>query len=269
MAVSVGVLALQGGFLEHLTLLHRSANHLQSCSEGADKFNVTLVEVRTPNDLAQCDALIIPGGESTTIALIAAQSGLLEPLRDFVKVLQKPTWGTCAGLILLAEEANATKKGGQELIGGLDVRVHRNHFGRQIESFVADVELPFLAQSDVLSASDSAAPFSGVFIRAPIVERLLTQGASNISVEPGVQVTSDDSEKARVEILGVLPDRTRRMRGGPVENSTQVQRGDLNNIVAVRQGNIMGTSFHPELTQDIRIHVWWLEQVVKKTVYKS
>lgn len=181
------------------------------------------------------------------------------------RVLQKPTWGTCAGLILLAEEANATKKGGQELIGGLDVRVHRNHFGRQIESFVADVELPFLAQSDVLSEADSVAPFSGVFIRAPIVEELLMlDDPGRFSVEAGVQVTtSEESERARVEILGVLPDRTRKMEGAPVETSTEVQGGELNNIVAVRQGNIMGTSFHPELTEDIRIHVWWLEQVLK------
>lgn len=178
---------------------------------------------------------------------------------------RKPTWGTCAGLILLAEEANATKKGGQELIGGLDVRVHRNHFGRQIESFVADIQLPFLAQSEVLSEADSAAPFSGVFIRAPIVEKLLImQDVSDIAVQPGVLVAAGDSEeKATVEILGVLSDRTKRVQGGPTDNSTEIEGGELNNIVAVRQGNIMGTSFHPELTDDVRIHVWWLEQVLK------
>lgn len=261
----MGVLALQGGFLEHLSLLHRSADYLQRSSQNTQKFTFTFVEVRNPQDLARCDALIIPGGESTTIALIAAQSGLLEPLRDFVKRSRKPTWGTCAGLILLAEEANATKKGGQELIGGLDVRVHRNHFGRQIESFVADIELPFLTQSEVLSESDAAAPFSGVFIRAPIVEQLLMPNASNIAVEPGVQVTDgENSEKANVEILGVLSDRIKRAQGGPAEQrSNEVQGGELNDIVAVRQDNIMGTSFHPELTDDIRIHVWWLEQVAK------
>lgn len=128
---------------------------------------------------------------------------------------------------------------------------------------MADVELPFLAQSDVLSEADSTAPFSGVFIRAPIVEKLLMHDAMDIAVEAGVQVTNDNPEKARVEILGVLPDRTKKMEGGPVETSTEVQGGELNNIVAVRQGNIMGTSFHPELTEDIRIHVWWLEQVLK------
>lgn len=85
MGISVGVLALQGGFLEHLSLLRRSANHLQTSSKSAGNLDISLVEVRTPADLATCNALIIPGGESTTIALIAAQSGLLEPLRHFVK----------------------------------------------------------------------------------------------------------------------------------------------------------------------------------------
>lgn len=85
MAVSVGVLALQGGFVEHLSLLHKSAQYLQDSSQDARKCSFTFVEVRDPQDLAKSDALIIPGGESTTIALIAAQSGLLEPLRDFVK----------------------------------------------------------------------------------------------------------------------------------------------------------------------------------------
>lgn len=85
MATTVGVLALQGGFLEHLSLLQKSAQHLASTSPLARKPTFNFIEVRNPQDLAQCDALIIPGGESTTIALIAAQSGLMEPLRDFVK----------------------------------------------------------------------------------------------------------------------------------------------------------------------------------------
>lgn len=179
------------------------------------------------------------------------------------RTAQKPTWGTCAGLILLAEEANSTKKGGQELIGGLDVRVHRNHFGRQIESFVADVELPFLTQSELLSGPDSAVPFSGVFIRAPVVEQLLAPGATLDSVEPGVTVGNVNSKKADVEVLGVLPGRTARVNGSALESTTELEKGNLNDIVAARQGNVMGTSFHPELTDDVRIHVWWLEQVLK------
>lgn len=264
MAVTVGVLALQGGFQEHLSLLHRAAQHIANSPIHKHHYAFEFIEVRDPRSLVRCDALIIPGGESTTIALIAAQSGLMEPLRDFVKTAQKPTWGTCAGLILLAEEANSTKKGGQELIGGLDVRVHRNHFGRQIESFVADVELPFLAQSELLSGPDSAVPFSGVFIRAPVVEQLLAPpGATLDSVPPGVTVGIVSSKKADVEVLGVLPGRTARVNGSALENTTELGKGDINDIVAVRQGNVMGTSFHPELTDDVRIHVWWLEQVLK------
>ncbi|ROV99423.1 hypothetical protein VMCG_06404 [Cytospora schulzeri] len=239
MAVTVGVLALQGGFHEHLSLLHKSAQHIAKSPIHNEKYTFEFIEVRNPHDLARCDALIIPGGESTTIALIAAQSGLMEPLREFVKTARKPTWGTCAGLILLAEEANSTKKGGQELIGGLDVRVHRNHFGRQIESFVADVELPFLAQSELLSGPDSAVPFSGVFIRAPVVEQLLAPGATG-SVEPGEAVVRNgDAKKGNVEVLGVLPGRTTRVKGSALETTTELEKGGLNDIVAVRQGNIM------------------------------
>lgn len=155
--------------------------------------------------------------------------------------------------------------------------MHRNHFGRQIESFVADVPLPFLAQSDVLSPADAAAPFPGVFIRAPIVEQLLVAQAQaeqdEATVAAGVVVgvgegneDDDNDEKTKVEILGVLPDRTKKVKGGPLETTSEVKGGELNDIVAVRQGNIMGTSFHPELTDDVRIHVWWLEQVLKTVI---
>lgn len=174
------------------------------------------------------------------------------------RTAQKPTWGTCAGLILLSEQANAAKKGGQDLIGGLAVRVHRNHFGRQIESFVADVDLPFLAQSETLFSSYSSSassPFPGVFIRAPVVEKLLAPTTT----------TAPTTNVKEVEVLGILPHRTGRVQGGPLQqNLAEVQGGEeMNDIVAVRQGNVLGTSFHPELTDDIRIHVWWLEQVLQ------
>lgn len=155
------------------------------------------------------------------------------------------------------------------------MRVHRNHFGRQIESFVADVELPFLAPSGPAPA------FPGVFIRAPIVEQLLVRGGSGDSPPSVGEVVAADrggaggggggggaGAKAEVEILAVLPGRTARVRGGPVDTSTEVQGGDLNNIVAVRQGNVLGTSFHPELTDDVRIHVWWLDQVINNSLAK-
>jgi 5'-phosphate synthase pdxT subunit len=143
--LTIGVLALQGAFSEHVQLLRHASSSLPT------NLKFAFIEVRTPTELSQCDGLIIPGGESTAISLVAARSGLLEPLRDFVKVLRRPTWGTCAGLILLAESANRTKKGGQDLIGGLDVRVNRNHFGRQQESFQANLNLTFLGSTETIS----------------------------------------------------------------------------------------------------------------------
>ncbi|EQB53944.1 SNO glutamine amidotransferase [Colletotrichum gloeosporioides Cg-14] len=243
-AVTVGVLALQGGFHEHLELVRKAAASLASAPAPNPIPEIEATEVRTEEQLRRCDALIIPGGESTTISLVATQSGLMEPLREFVKINRKPVWGTCAGAILLADEANSTKKGGQELIGGLAVRVHRNHFGRQIESFVADLDLPFLSRGDGGSKTASA-PFPGVFIRAPIVEEILSNDA-----EP----------KSSVEVLAVLPGRKTKVEG--VSQSTADD--SVGDIVAVQQRNIFATSFHPELTDDIRIHVWWLEQVLQK-----
>ncbi|KIW62752.1 pyridoxal 5'-phosphate synthase, glutaminase subunit Pdx2 [Phialophora macrospora] len=264
MTITVGVLALQGAFLEHLVLLRRAAVYLRAEGHAA-AFEFT--EVRNVKDLQRCDALIIPGGESTTIALVAAQSGLLEPLREFVKVLRKPTWGTCAGLILLAEAANATKKGGQDLIGGLDVRVNRNHFGRQVESFQADVDLPFLSTN----GGDSGAPFPGVFIRAPVVEKILPnvegiqkgeQQVAETVVAPSKAAKDDHARMAmssHVDIMAKLPGRLKKAAAMGAEVNAGEETGD---IIAVKQGNVFGTSFHPELTSDIRIHVWWLRQVL-------
>lgn len=154
------------------------------------------------------------------------------------RVQKKPTWGTCAGLILLSEQANSTKKGGQELIGGLAVRVHRNHFGRQIESFQSDLELPFIPLS---SSPTAAAAFPGVFIRAPVVEEVLS---------------------ADVEVLAKLPGRVNKMQSGAVSQA-QLADEEAGDVVAVRQGNVLGTSFHPELTKDARIHTWWLQQLIR------
>ncbi|KAL2886963.1 Pyridoxal biosynthesis protein PDX2 [Ceratocystis lukuohia] len=232
-SVTVGVLALQGGFHEHLNLLRQASKAISSQAVALD-----FIEVRTPAALDQCDALIIPGGESTTIANIAEQSGLMQPLRDFVNHHRKPVWGTCAGLILLSDEASATKQGGQALIGGLNVRVQRNHFGRQIESFFTPLDLPFLSSSTEGVANE---PFQAVFIRAPIVEEILPPKAP---------------QNAPAQVLASLP--VREDSKGR-DSKTAASHGD---IVAIQQGNILGTSFHPELTNDSRIHEWWLRQVL-------
>jgi 5'-phosphate synthase pdxT subunit len=185
----VGVLALQGDFAEHIAMLSR--------------IGVDTREVRKPSDLEGVDALIIPGGESTTIGKLMARYGLDAAIRARAEQ-GMPIYGTCAGLILLAQEIEGSN---QPRLGLMDIAVIRNAFGRQIESFEADI--PFAPTPDQ--------PIRGVFIRAPIVSR----------VGAGVQVLSDFAGK----------------------------------IVAVQQGNLLATAFHPELTDDTRVHRYFLTLV--------
>ncbi len=197
--MKLGVLALQGDFLEHVEMLRRL---------GAEA-----VEVRTSADMAGLSGLILPGGESTTIGKLAVAYGLVDPIRALAQA-GRPVWGTCAGMILLARRA-LDGAPGQPLLGLLDIVVVRNGFGRQVDSFEADLTIPRLGPE----------PFRGVFIRAPYVQ------------EWG----------AEVEVLARLED-------GPV--------------VAVQQGRILGTAFHPELTAtafhseqpaDERFHRYFLD----------
>ena len=171
---------------------------------------------------------------------------------------------------MLAESANRTKKGGQELIGGLDVRVNRNHFGRQIESFQADLDLPFL--KDKGNGHTKTDPFKAIFIRAPIVEKLLPNVIGEQKGEAKIDETvvapsrtipkeiADQINLAGVEIMGILPGRAAALKDDAIKEKLDSVTGD---IVAVRQANVFGTSFHPELTNDPRIHTWWLDQVVE------
>ncbi len=140
--IRVGVLALQGAFIEHEKMLQQ--------------VGAQAVEVRLPRHLDGLDALIIPGGESTTIGKLAVDFGLLEPLREFAQY--KPVWGTCAGMILLARDIGRD----QPLLGLMDITVNRNAFGRQVDSFETDLQVPALGPE----------PFHAVFIRAPLVTRV-------------------------------------------------------------------------------------------------
>jgi 5'-phosphate synthase pdxT subunit len=145
----VGVLALQGAFLEHANMLRKLA--------------ATPVEVRLPKDVAELDGLIIPGGESTTIGKLATQYRLMEPLHRFIED-GKAVWGTCAGLIFLAKDVGLTGSGGHVVpprLGVMDITVDRNAFGRQVASFEADLRLTFTTDDT---------PFRAVFIRAPRIE---------------------------------------------------------------------------------------------------
>ncbi|MCW2608507.1 MAG: glutamine amidotransferase [Frankiales bacterium] len=183
-APRVGVLALQGDVREHARALVEAG--------------AVPVEVRRPEELAGLQGLVVPGGESTTIGRLLTVFELLEPLRQAVAG-GLPTYGSCAGMILLADEVTGGRPG-QPLLGGLDVTVRRNAFGRQVDSFESDLDVVGLPE-----------PVHAVFIRAPWVER-----------------TGD-----AVEVLAREP-------GG--------------HPVAVRQGHLLATSFHPELTGDARVH---------------
>lgn len=186
----VGVLALQGAFIEHEKALR--------------ELGAEVTEVRLPEELEGLEGLIVPGGESTTIGKLAVAYGLVEPLRQLAGQ-GFPIWGTCAGMILLAKRIVGNED--QPLIGAMDIVVRRNAFGRQVDSFVESLDIPAL--------DGKGAPFPAVFIRAPMIEQ----------AGPGV------------EVLARLPE-------GP--------------IVAARQGNLLATAFHPELTEDRRFHRYFL-----------
>lgn len=143
--MKIGVLALQGAFIEHIKMLK--------------SLGVEAVEVRLPEQLADLDGLIIPGGESTTIGKLARRFGLMEPLHDFAT--KKPVWGTCAGMIFLAKEITSGTEGkDQPLLGIMDIEVARNAFGRQVDSFETGLEVSVFQNGD-------KRPFPAVFIRAP------------------------------------------------------------------------------------------------------
>jgi len=157
--MKIGVLALQGAFIEHIKILR--------------ELGVEAVEVRLPQDLEGLDGLIIPGGESTTIGKLAVQYNLMAPLRQFATA--KPVWGTCAGMIFMAKEIGRD----QPLLGVMDIVVERNAFGRQVDSFELDVDVPALNNGE-------PKPFPAVFIRAP---RLV-------------------EAKGKAEVIATLPDGT-------------------------------------------------------------
>ena len=191
--MTVGVLALQGDFREHIAMLR--------------SIDVDTYEVRTPKDLERCDALVIPGGESTTIGKLATRYGLIEPIRQRCAE-GMPVFGTCAGMIFLA---TATTEGSQPQLGVLDAAVERNAFGRQVDSFEADLNISGLED-----------PMHAVFIRAPWIDKI----------------------GADVEVLASVTE-----PGGTVHP------------VLVRQGRILASSFHPELTGDTRLHQLFVDSI--------
>jgi len=219
--MKIGVLALQGAFIEHEKMLRR--------------LGVEAVEVRLPQHLAGLDGLILPGGESTTIGKLAVEYRLLEPLRDLA-ANGLPMWGACAGLILLARDAGYE----QPLIGALDVTVQRNAFGRQVDSFETDLTLPVLA--------DAQRPFRAVFIRAPLITR----------AGPAVDALA---RLDNLETRFPWPDRQPAPPGLRPRDRLGENGFLKDCIVAVRQDHLLATAFHPELTDDDRFHRYFLTLV--------
>ena len=195
--MKIGVLALQGAFIEHEKMLQR--------------LGVEAVEVRLPKDLEGCAGVIIPGGESTTIGKLAVQYHLIEPLREMARS-GKPLWGTCAGLIFMAKDVQRD----QPLLGLMDVTVQRNAFGRQVDSFEANLSI---------KGVDGDKLFHAIFIRAPLID----------TVGKGVDVLA------------------------------RVEKDNEDVIVAARQGNLLVTSFHPELSNDDRFHRYFLRMAGSRT----
>ena len=189
-AIKIGVLALQGAFEEHLACLAQ--------------LKVEASEVRLQSELQGIDGLVFPGGESTTMARLMRDYGLTAPLRKLIRN-GFPVMGTCAGMIVLSHKIADV---GAPTLDVMDIVVHRNGFGRQVDSFETDIAIPAIGEP----------PFHAVFIRAPFIER----------VGDGV------------ELLARLPDGT---------------------IIAARQRNMMALSFHPELTDDLRLHRYFLDIV--------
>ncbi len=185
----IGVLAAQGAFAEHIATLH--------------KLQVEAMPVRLPLELSGLDGLIIPGGESTSISHLMLAYNLMSEIRNLAKN-GLPIFGTCAGMILLANRISDSD--GLEPIGVMDLTVRRNAFGRQVDSFETELEIPVLGGK----------PFPGVFIRAPLIEQA----------------------GSKVEIIASLADGT---------------------IVATRQEKLLAAAFHPELTNDLRFHQYFLD----------
>jgi 5'-phosphate synthase pdxT subunit len=196
--MKVGVLALQGTFIEHIGMLR--------------KLGVEAPQIHLPHELDTLDGLIIPGGESTTMMRLMESFGLIQPIREMARN-GLAIWGICAGMVLLAKSISNYE---METLGLMDMKISRNAFGSQIDSFEMDLDIPLISEE----------PFHAVFIRAPVIK---------------------EAEQS-VTILSRLPDNT---------------------IVAARQNRLLACAFHPEFTDDLRFHSYFLNMVSQKLSYNT
>lgn len=193
----IGILALQGAFLEHKVIL--------------EKLGVNTILLKKEEDIERCDGIIIPGGESTAMSII--ENNIFSKMREYI-TKGYPVWGTCAGLVLLADEING-KIDNQKNIGGLGIKIERNYFGSQMNSFIEEIDYP----EDFMMEGK----FRAVFIRAPVIL--------------------------------------------DVNTNTKILLKYKDIIVGVRKENLLGTSFHPELTNDYSWHKYFID-IVKRNIIK-
>ena len=280
MSIEVGVLALQGSFAEHVSMLQ--------------KLDVSVREIRLPEHLEGLSGLIMPGGESTAMAIVGAESGIFPALQAFVRS-GKPVWGTCAGMILLADSARFQKEGGQALVGGLDVEVCRNFFGSQVQS--CELELDTGGSDSCYDPGEIAPPkTNAVFIRAPAIIRagkdvsvlarvkarpsamalrtlrLQQPQTSDCQMEISEENKADEmksrqskrtklnEDEVRLEAAVMAAGNKRRAPRDADMSALGVATNEApwDVIVAVRQGNIIATAFHPEFTNDLRWHEYFM-----------
>jgi 5'-phosphate synthase pdxT subunit len=195
--IVIGILALQGAFIEHKNIL--------------DRLNIKNILIKKADEIQLCDGIILPGGESTSIGII--EKNIFDEIREHIKK-GKAIWGICAGMILLSNNIIGQKIGGQKSIGGLDVVIERNFFGSQLNSFIKSLEYPTLFKKNGY--------FDAIFIRGPVIQKI----------------------DKNIQILSKL---------------------DNDIIIAVQQNNVLGTSFHPELTNDYSWHEYFIKLIENKS----
>ncbi len=249
--VTVGVLALQGAVSEHVGAFTRAFRNLKTSGR--------VVAVKTKAELAECDALAIPGGESTTISRLLGKTGVFSEIRARAKK-GMPILATCAGFVLLAKKGDSqVAKTKQKLLALMDFQVERNAFGRQIDSFESPVRLSFYRE-----------PVEGIFIRAPAVAKMWgkCKPVAWLSVE-GLNQASAVAGFAKPNGSKLLAGKA--AAGGSKENETAKNKGRQNKsetgkekIVGVQQGNLVALAFHPELSGSTAVHEWFLEKFVLK-----
>ncbi|MDF2956927.1 MAG: Pyridoxal 5'-phosphate synthase subunit PdxT [Candidatus Alkanophagales archaeon MCA70_species_1] len=211
----VGVIGVQGDVEEHIVAMQQALKTLGLRGE--------VVSIRRSGIVPSCDALVIPGGESTTLSRLMLREGIFSEVLEAAE-RGVPVLGTCAGMVLLAKEGDEeVAKTGQKLFGLIDAKVKRNAFGRQRESFEVALKMPAIGEE----------PFNAVFIRAPCY----------VSVGRGVEVLAKLESEETFKALNM-------------------KKGEC--IVAARQENVVAVAFHPELTDDLRLHHYFLQNVAKK-----